>query len=200
MLRLSVFFALLLSCTVASAQISGHFAVKAGAGLSSLRQTGETSFVSKGRVDLQFGGLYRLRVNRFVVQPEILFSQKGGVLKNNTSGAQRGAITKMDFQYISVPVLFGYIPTEGITLQAGPEFSYALSTTAANNPSVRNDFGIAVGAHYDFLDLLSKFSLHVRYVHGFTNVSKIDIVQRYNSVLQAGIVYNFYKKEKRTAK
>jgi len=200
--RFPFFVALLFASTVAVAQTSGHFAVKAGANLSSLRQTGETTFLSRGRVDLQLGGLYRLRVNRFVVQPELLLSLKGGVLKNYSSGANRGTIATQNYQYISLPVLFGYIPTEGLTLQAGPEFSYALQSggTNPNVPGRPTDVGFAVGAHYDFLDMLSKFSLHVRYVHGFTNVSRIDIVQRYNTVLQAAIVYNFYKKEKRTAK
>ncbi|MBC8151959.1 MAG: hypothetical protein H7Z72_03525 [Bacteroidetes bacterium] len=92
--------------------------------------------------------------------------------------------------------MFGYIPTEGITLQVGPEFSYALNTPASGGPAVRNDLGLAIGAHYDFLDMLANVSLNARYIYGFTNVSPDPQASYYNRAFQLSLVYNFYKKEK----
>ena len=142
--------------------------------------------------------MYRFRYNRFVIQPEVLYSAKGGTFQAVKVGGK--VTTKNNFAYISVPLLFGYIPTEGITLQVGPEFSYALNSGTATGPGTRNDIGLVVGAHYDFLDMLDKFSLHLRYIHGLKNVAPPSdpalAVDYRNRVLQLSMVYNFYKKKK----
>lgn len=177
--------------SAASAQVSSHFGVKAGANFSRLAQEGSTSLETRMRTTFHVGGMYRLRFNRFVFQPELLYSTKGGILRNK----DQEILIRNQYHYVSAPILLGYVPTEGLTLQAGPEFSYALKTGGNTDPGQRQDFGIVVGAHYDFLDMLDKFSLHLRYVHGVRNVSNVAIVERYNRVFQASIVYNFYKKK-----
>ncbi|WP_234736803.1 porin family protein [Tellurirhabdus bombi] len=192
--RLSVLFVFLFTSFVATAQISGHFAVKAGANLSLTAQEGVTSFESKLRNDLHLGGLYRLRINSFVLQPELMYSNKGGRFRG-TQGTRE--TIRNSYRYISAPIMLGWIPTEGLTLQAGPEFSYALNTPTSNGPGVRNDLGIAVGVHYDFLDAVDKFSLNLRYIYGLKDISINPIVERYNRTFQASIVYNFYKKKKK---
>ena len=138
--------------------------------------------------------MYRYRFQRLVFQPEVLLAQKGATLK-----IERGStddITPNKYYYVSAPILLGYIPTEGLTLQAGPEFSYALNAGSDTGPGRRNDLGVAVGIHYDFLDLLDKFSLHIRYVHGFTNVSPEPLATYRNRTLQVSVVYNVYRKKK----
>ncbi len=199
--RLFVFF--LLTCpflTLAQeAKISSHFGIKAGPSLTRLSVSGITPNIPKQKIDYHLGGMYRFRYNRFVVQPELLYSAKGGTFQAVRVGGKE--TTKNNYAYVSVPILLGYIPTEGITLQVGPEFSYALNSgTGASEPGQRNDFGLVVGAHYDFLDMLDKFSLHLRYIHGLNNVAyspdpNLGVDYR-NRVLQLSMVYNFYKKKK----
>ncbi len=196
-------FSVLLACPLfAVAQentISSHFGVKAGPSLTRLSVSGITPNLPKQKIDFHLGAMYRLRYNRFVFQPEALFSVKGGTFKATRVGGT--AVIKNQYNYVSVPVLFGYIPTEGITLQVGPEFSYALNSGASIGPGTKNDLGIVVGAHYDFLDLLDKFSLHLRYIHGLNNVAPPSdpalAVDYRNRVLQLSMVYNFYKKKKK---
>lgn len=179
-------------------QISSHFGVKAGPSLTRLSVSGITPNTPKQKIDYHFGGMYRLRYNRFVFQPELLYSVKGGTFRAARVG---GTVTiRNQYNYVSLPVLFGYIPTEGITLQVGTEFSYALNTGATVGPGRSRDVGFVVGAHYDFLDLLDKFSLHLRYIHGLNNVAPpsdpaLNVNYR-NRVLQLSMVYNFYKKKK----
>jgi hypothetical protein len=193
MLKLRLFAAsvLLLTSFSSFAQIQGVFGVKVGANSSLTAQDGVTPYFQKFKTDFHFGGLYRLRLNRIVLQPEVLYSIKGGSFRNMTTKA----VVRNNYNYVSVPLLVGYIPTEGLVLQAGPEFSYALNTPSTNGPGKRQDTGIAVGAHYDFLDLLEKFSLHLRYIHGLNNISTNPVVEYRNRTFQASIIYNFYKKK-----
>lgn len=195
-------FMLALACpSVVFAQgntLSGHFGIKAGPSITRLALSGVTTSIPKQKIDFSLGAMYQLRYKNFTVQPEVLYSKEGGTLKVQRVG--RTEVVRNNFSYIAVPVLFGWIPTEGIALQAGPQFSYAVNAGSTYGPGTKNDMGIVVGAHYDFLDMLDKFSLQVRYIHGLTNVAPpsaagIDLNYR-NRVLQVAFVYNFYKKKK----
>lgn len=139
--------------------------------------------------------MYRYRLQKFVLQPEALLAIKGGTFQVERVGGR--TTTSNDYYYVSVPLLLGYIPTEGLTLQAGPEFSYALNAGKTGGPGAKNDLGLAIGVHYDFLDMLDKFSLHVRYVHGFTDVSSEPLATYKNRVVQVAIAYNLYPKKKK---
>lgn len=176
--------------------VGGHFGVKVGAALTRLTVSGITPNIPKQSLAPLGGIMYRYRLQKFVIQPELLLSIKGGSFQTERIGGTTRDTKQNQYYYASVPVLLGYIPTEGLTLQAGPEFSYALNAGKTNGPGAKNDLGLAVGVHYDFLDMLDKFSLHVRYVHGLTNVSPEPLAVYKNRVLQASIVYNLYKKKK----
>lgn len=141
--------------------------------------------------------MYRYRYQRFVAQPEVLLTVKGANLQQTQIGTTQRINFPTKYYYVSVPLLLGYIPTEGLTLQAGPEFSYALNAGKTGGPGSNSDVGIVVGAHYDFLDMLDKFSLHVRYVYGLNNVSPEPLATYRNRNLQVSMVYNLYKKKKK---
>lgn len=188
--RLLLLVAFLFASFSSFAQFQGVFGLKAGASTSITVQEGVTPYISRYKTAFHLGGIYRLRYQRFVAQPELLLSVKGGSFKRTAPTEQ---VIRNNYNYISLPVLLGWIPTEGLVLQAGPEFSYALDTP--NGPGKKQDLGIAVGAHYDFLDMAEKFSLHLRYIYGLNNVSSSPIVEYRNRTFQVSIVYNFYKKK-----
>ncbi len=173
--------------------VGGHFGVKFGAGLTRVHVDGISPNIPKQALVPNIGLMYRYRQQRLVFQPEALLAVKGATFQV-LRGATRET-TSNDYYYLSVPLLLGYIPTEGLTVQAGPEFSYAINAGKATGPGVRNDLGLAVGIHYDFLDMLDKFSLHIRYIHGFTNVSPEPLAIYKNRTLQLSLVYNLYHKK-----
>jgi hypothetical protein len=175
--------------------VGGHFGIKAGATLSRVSISGISPNLPKQTLQPHLGVMYRYRLQRFVVQPEVLLSVKGANFQVERVGGRQ--TTSNSYYYASVPVLFGYIPTEGITLQVGPEFSYALNAGQTTGPGSKNDVGLVIGVHYDFLDMLDKFSLHLRYVRGFTDVSPDPLATYKNRVVQASIVYNLYPKKKK---
>ena len=199
--RLLVFSLLLTSPLFVRAQsnnpVGGHFGVKIGASFARLSLSGTTLNIPKQALEPHIGVMYRYRLHKFVVQPEVLLAIKGGTFQTERAGTATRDTKSNQYYYVSVPFMLGYIPTEGLTLQAGPEFSYALNAGKANGPGINNDIGIAAGVHYDFLDMLDKVSLHVRYVYGLTNVSPEPTAIYKNRVVQVSLVYNFYKKRKK---
>lgn len=179
--------------------IGGHFGVKLGASFTQIAISGTSANIPKRALEPHLGVMYRYRYNRFVVQPEALFSIRGGTFQQEVSGSTTGARTTngVSYYYASLPILLGFIPTEGLTIQAGPEFSYALNAGQTGGPGINNDLGIAAGVHYDFLDMLNKFSLHIRYIHGLTNVSPEATATYYNRNLQVALVYNIFPNKKK---
>lgn len=188
--RLLILVAFSLASFSSFAQLQGTFGLKVGASSSRTAQEGVTPYIERYKTAFHLGGIYRLRYKSFVAQPELLLSVKGGTFKRLGNNEQT---IRNNYNYISVPLLLGWVPTEGLVLQAGPEFSYAIDTPYG--PGKKQDTGIAVGAHYDFLDMAEKFSLHLRYVHGMSNISANPIVEHRNRTFQVSIVYNFYKKK-----
>jgi hypothetical protein len=176
--------------------VGGHFGVKVGASLTRLSLSGTSVNIPKQNLDPNIGIMYRYRLHRLVLQPELMFNVKGGAFQVEQTNAARLTINNT-YTYVSVPILFGYIPTEGLTIQAGPEFSYALNSGSSTGPGRNNDLGVIVGVHYDFLDMLDKFSLHLRYIYGLTNVSPEATATYQNRVFQASIVYNLFPKKKK---
>ena len=202
-LRTTCFIACCLIASFARSQgyhppttLNGHFGLKFGAQITKTAIQGTTVNVPKNSTEFNLGLMYRLRYRKLVLQPELLYSVKGGKFEISQAASPTTTINN-NYNYLSVPVMFGYIPTEGITLQVGPEFSYALNTTASNGPAVRNDIGLAVGVHYDFLDMLANWSLNARYIYGFIDIAPADATgSYYNRTFQLSLVYNLYKKEK----
>lgn len=176
--------------------LTGHFGAKVGAQLVQTAIEGTSPNTSRRSTSFNLGAVYRLRYRKYVLQPELLYSVKGGTFQVEGTGGSPRTTIRNNYNYLSLPVMFGYIPTEGLTLQAGPEFSYALNTPASNGPAVRNDLGLAVGVHYDFLDLLANLSLNARYIYGFTNIAPDPQASYYNRTFQLSLIYNFYRKEK----
>jgi hypothetical protein len=190
--RLLILLAFSFASFSSFAQIQGVFGLKIGASSSKTVQEGVTPYISRFKTAFHLGGIYRMRYKRFVAQPELLFSLKGGTFKRLGVNPQ---IVKNNYNYLSLPLMLGWIPTEGVVLQAGPEFSYALNTPTSHGPGQRFDTGIAIGAHYDFLDMADQFSLNLRYIYGLNDISNDPIVKYHNRTFQISIVYNLYKKK-----
>lgn len=164
------------------------FGVKAGMNISSLSNADDT----KALVGFNAGIFMNapLAAN-FSIQPEVLY---------NTKGAKAdGMDLSLNLDYISVPVMFQYNATPQFYLEAGPEFSFVVSSKAksggvsadVDNLVEKFDIGVGLGAGYYFTP---NIGLTARYVAGFSDVIKNnsdDAVK--NSVFQIGLAYKFSK-------
>ena len=139
------------------------------------------------------GGLFlRAGGKKFELQTEAYYQSVGGKITKGGGAAQ----IINNYQYISVPLLLGYKVVDGLTLQAGPEYSWALNNGTTYGPDKANDVGVSLGTRIDMLDGFSLLSLNFRYTYGLQNTTnQIDsrrALQDYrNQSFQFAITYNF---------
>lgn len=149
--------------------------------------------VSKLSMQYHAGIFTRLNMGKFSLQPEAVFQIKGSTLKTPDS--------KNTYRYLSTPILLGVSPMKGLVLEAGPEFSWALNQgwkkegVQQFGPDAKRDKALVLGARIDMLDMLSMFSVNLRYVQGLDNVTTTTFenkpLEYKNRTFQLSITYNF---------
>lgn len=176
---------------VANAQL--RFGIKGGANVSSLSTT------SSGIIDqvktassYQAGVLMQLKFGGFAIQPELLYSMKGGDLRNAISSPKLAELTQnaMNLNYetqnIDIPLNFqlgvGVGPAR-VYAQAGPYVSFLLGSALNGDVKLydsvndtfefnKYDWGIGLGAGAELLG----FQLSVKYDFGMKSVGKETIL------------------------
>lgn len=164
--------------------------MKAGANVSSVSDIDD----SKSKFGFYGGTFVNIPLaDTFSFQPEVLYNGKG--VKSDG-----GADVSINLDYISVPVMFQYKATPQFYLEAGPELSFLVSAKAKAEGESEDmkefingfDFGVGVGAGYDFTP---NFGANIRYVAGVTDIVKDnegDNTSR-NGLFQLGLTYKFGK-------
>ena len=166
-----------------------RFGLKAGANLSSVSNLDD----SKAKFGFYAGAFANIPIaESFSIQPEVLYNGKG-------VGYDGPGDAKMTLDYISVPVLFQYKATPQFYLEAGPEFSFLISSKVKSDAGSADfkdfvngfDLGIGLGAGYNFT---SNFGANIRYVAGVTDIAKDNEGDSAkNGVFQLGVTYTFGK-------
>jgi hypothetical protein len=161
----------------------------------------QTNIINKFRNDLNVGAFYRWNNKKLSLQPELYYHVKGGSFKASTNFTETGnTILRNNYQYVSVPLIFGYEVAKNVHLILGPEYSVALNAGTKYGPAKNSDFGLVTGLRIDMLDVAHLFSLNFRYVHGFTNTTdktytladkSVIPLNFQNRTLQLSATYNF---------
>src|ERR1035437_8443617 len=104
------------------------FGFKAGANYSNVYDAKGEAFQANPKLGFTGGVFLAIPIGKYLgVQPEVLFSQKGfqasGMLLGSTYNVTRTT------NYIDVPLLFAFKPSEFFTLLAGPQYSYLMKQT-----------------------------------------------------------------------
>jgi hypothetical protein len=178
---------ILIISSVASAQV--RFGVKAGANLSNFST--KSSFIDqvKGATNYQFGVLFQAKALGLAIQPEVLYSVKGGDFNNSIlSGLFSGTDTKFRSQNIEIPVNIQYGMDAGLArvyLQAGPYVSFLtgalINNSADEYENVKDnvstvDFGLGAGVGLEVLGI----QLAVKYDWGLAKLGKEMMVLNNN--------------------
>lgn len=165
-----------------------NFGVKGGLTSGKLIPSPVEDRILKFNTGFNLAGYYRYRTKKFAIQPEIGYSQRGGTFKQGVN------ITRNTYRYMVGAVVLGWMPTEGLTFEAGPEYLYALNTpeSVRKGPEVRSDVGITAGFRYDFMDGLDNVSLGMRFSQGLNNVGTQALGIR-TQAIQVSLMYNFYR-------
>ncbi len=198
-----------------------HIGAKAGANFAN-QKGGDNDENFKTRTAFHAGLIGELGLSeKFSVQGELLYNSLGTKGEEIQSGNGYTLAVKGDIKtdYLSLPILAKYYIIKGLSAEAGPQFSYLLSSnydaTASDNfgnseslsvdikdDTKKMDIGFAVGASYK-LDFGLYFGL--RYVLGLSKIYEDEVIlqddsegfsavydiERKNKVFQASIGYFF---------
>lgn len=161
------------------------FGAKAALNVATL--TGDTEGASS-LIGFQIGGFAEIKVSeKFAIQPELMYSAQG-------SSYDEGGDDKFD--YLNIPVMAKFYVADAFSLEAGPQIGFLLSAksdgTDVKDFITSTDFGLNLGAGYDFTENLSA---GLRYNFGLSNVSDIDFEGEdftvNNAVLSVSLGYKF---------
>ena len=178
-----------------------RFGFKAGINYSNIYSEEGNDFVADGKVGFAGGAFVSIPLGPVVgIQPEIMYSQKG---YQATGSGLLDYDYKRTLNYLDLPLLLQIKPTSSISLLAGPQFSYLLSTKTefndssfANEEEINDDnykkgiIGMVVGADFN----VSNFLISAR---GGFDLSKTDTegetsdLNYKNQVLQLTVGYIF---------
>lgn len=172
-----------------SAQEYVYFGVKGGVNFSTFSGDGFSDFNDESaRAAYHLGLLAEIPVTPgFSVQPEVLYSAQGFdmIRREDRSDVEY----KLD--YISVPVLAKFYLLDGLSLEAGPQFSFLVDEelgTGENDIDLNRDnfnefdFSLGLGASFK----LSNFFIYGRYNAGLSDVYDQNADAKH-SVIQAGV-------------
>ncbi|MHC0442284.1 porin family protein [Flavobacterium sp. 3-210] len=179
------------------------FGVKGGLNVSTI--TGDIENASS-KVGFHVGGFAEIKLSeKFAIQPELLYSTQGAKEKGEFEyeGNVYDAELNYKLAYINLPIMAKYYIVEKFNVEAGPQIGFLVNAkaeaTVLGNSAEEDvkdsfksvDFGINLGAGYDFTD---KFSAGVRYNIGLSNMidgEAADYAKAHNGVFSLSVGYKF---------
>jgi Outer membrane protein beta-barrel domain len=188
----TVAVAAMLFTTSASAQ-HVNIGIKGGLNVYNINNDNNSEYDAKVGFNVGLLGHIHL-AKQLAFQPELVYSAQGAKFKT------LGTETKLNLDYINVPMLIQYMFDNGFRLQAGPQVGFLVSAKAKVGDTkidVKDDlktvdFGIGAGVGY--VDPKSGFGIDARYNLGLSNINENSTVKSYNRGLQVGVFYLFKHK------
>jgi hypothetical protein len=170
--------------------------IKAGLNYSNVYSESGDDFVADGKAGFAGGVFVSIPLGKLVgIQPELMYSQKG------FKGEVVGVDYKATFNYIDLPIHLQIKPTENISILAGPQFSYLLSSkyefgnlSTSNNDAEddnnRATVGLSAGVDFTVQNFVisARGSWDLSKVNKDNNTSDINYK---NQVLQVTLGYRF---------
>lgn len=170
----------------------GHVSlgIKGGVNLYNIHNDNSATYDSK--LGFNVGLLGHIHVaSHFAIQPEINFSTQGAKYDLDNS------VTKLNLNYINVPVLIQYMWDNGFRLQAGPQAGLLISAKSEindNTVDIKNDFksldlGVSFGMGY--IHPSTGIGIDARYNLGLSNINENSGVKSTNRGFQLSLFYIF---------
>jgi len=169
-------------------------------------------FIStKSKTGIHIGGYLSVPITeQLSFEPGISYSQKGYAMQGDLKidalkflGVNASA--KVESHYIDMPLLFKATVAKGLSIYAGPQFSYLVKSNLHVNTSIlgisllnkqldltdnfnRMDIGIAGGVGYAFDN---GFNIKAGYDYGLGKLDKNDNFKAYNRVVKLSLGFSF---------
>ena len=182
--------ALLMVCAAKAQFSAGDFTWGAKVGLNA---TNISNFDMKNKASIHVGAFAEWNLSDFIgLSPELVYSRQGARDKEDD------VKFKLRVNYLNIPVLFKFYVLEGLSVDAGPQFGFALNSKvkvkdgdSSSKTKVKDvntfDMSFPIGLSYIYEGLI----LSARYNIGLTNMwSKDDYgVNTKNHVFQFSLGY-----------
>jgi hypothetical protein len=180
--------AIMLALTVNAQHV--NIGIKGGLNIYTINNNNNAEYDPKAGLNLGLLGHIHL-AKQLAFQPEIVYSGQGA--KFSTAGIE----TKINLDYINIPLLLQYMFDNGFRIQAGPQVGFlinAKSKTNGNSTDIKNnlkkvDFGLGAGVGY--VHPPTGFGVDARYNLGLSNLNDNSSVKSYNRGFQLGVFYLF---------
>ena len=189
---LSVAIAAILMTTQANAQ-HVNIGVKGGLNLYNIHNSNGTEYDTKAGVNLGLLGHIHL-AKHVAFQPELVYSAQGA--KYTIGGTE----TKINLNYINVPLLVQYMFDNGFRLEAGPQIGF-LASANSKTGSVKTDIkdnlktvDVGLGFGISYVHPPTGFGVDLRYNLGLTDINENSSVKSTNRGVQLGVFYLFNHK------
>ncbi|SFW67435.1 Outer membrane protein beta-barrel domain-containing protein [Sinomicrobium oceani] len=153
-----------------------HFGAKGGVNFASL--SGDDADGADGRTGFHIGLLAELGLtDKFSIQPEVLYSAQGAKISD----------ADLNLDYVNIPVLAKYYLTDGLSIQAGPQFGLNVKDDWEGFDTNAKSFEMsgAVGLEYK----IGSFFAQGRYNFGLSDVTDQNVK---NSVFQLSVGFLFF--------
>jgi Outer membrane protein beta-barrel domain len=190
--KLFILLAILLIGKLNNSQAQFTIGIKGGINLAQLKTDFKSQSVSelwKQSLDTKLGyagGIYARIGTKLFLQPELIFSAKGGSLNILPSNGSVEKTIAIDYTNLDIPLLIGY-KFGPIRINGGPMASFKLSSTATNEElkayssnvgeSFKNAaYGYQVGGGVD----IGSLSVDLRYEGSLSEVTVVDLTNKVN--------------------
>lgn len=194
---LLVFLGLTSLVTQVNAQVQFALGVKAGPNFANIDVNSSIGANYKNRTGFHGGAFALIKLTKIGIQPELLFSQQGSIVKFNSGDGEA------NFDYINIPIILKLYTVAGINLQVGPQFGFLsggeVKQTLNGVSTVRDakefykgsDFSAALGLGWDLpfgLTIDARYNLGLSKINDGTNSDKAK-----NQVFQVSLGYKLIK-------
>lgn len=157
------------------------------AGVNFANQTGDATDApgidKEGITSYHAGLVAEIKLlDRFAVQPELLYSTQGATYKNAVDEF------KNELGYLSIPVMAKFYLTDSFSLEVGPQASFLLSEkdNVDFNDAETFEFGVNAGLGFKITE---NFFIQGRYGLGLTDATKNADVKNTTLQLSAGFMF-----------
>lgn len=162
------------------------FGVKAGLNLAFI--TGDNTEDFTPNTDFHVGVMAEWKVSdKFSLQPELIYSGQGADTNIDSEG-------RVALNYLNIPLIGKYYVTERLSLEAGPQIGFLLSSKGGSinykDFLKSTDFGANIGVGYK---LDNGLNFGARYNLGLTNILDVDGFsdKNRNGVVQLSVGFFF---------
>ena len=173
MKKLQITFVILLGINIIT-NAQTRFGVKGGINFASISlSVSGINITSDNNIGFHAGLLTEMPISeKFLFQPNLLYSVKGGKFSSTVSGSTTSSSGK--YNYLEVPLNFLFKATDGFSIGGGPYLAYLLSATDDKGTSVsldganKFDYGVNLAANYEFK---GGFGVSAFYAYGLGNLA-----------------------------